>query len=73
MKAGGYWQEVVDEATTRQQRWETTNNKSMWQMVMASTKRAKMAREMVMAMRVLVDKDNKGGTGHGIGNEGGVR
>jgi hypothetical protein len=28
---------------------------------------------MVMAMRVLVDKDGKGGTGHGIGNKGGMQ
>ena len=38
---------------------------------MAVTKRARMARGMVMAMRVLVNKDGKGGTGHGVGDEGG--
>ncbi len=42
-------------------------------MVMAVTKSARMARVMVTAMRVPVDKDGKGGTGHGVGNEGGVR
>jgi hypothetical protein len=32
-----------------------------------------MARAMVMVMRVLVDKEGKGGMVHGVGNEGGVR
>jgi hypothetical protein len=40
---------------------------------MAVTKRARMARVMVTAMRVLVDKDDEGGTGHGVGNEGGMQ
>jgi hypothetical protein len=40
---------------------------------MAVTKRARMARAMVTAMRVQVDKDGKGGTGHGVSNKGGVR
>ncbi len=40
---------------------------------MAVTKRARMARAMVTAMRVPVDKEGEGGMGHGIGNEGGVR
>ena len=40
---------------------------------MAVTKRARMARAMVTAMRVPVDEESKGGTGHGVGNEGGVR
>jgi hypothetical protein len=39
---------------------------------MAVTKRARMARAMVTAMRMPVDKEGKGGTGHGI-NKGGVR
>ncbi len=39
---------------------------------MAVTKRARVARAMVMAMRVPVDKEGKGDTGHGV-NEGGVR
>ncbi len=39
---------------------------------MAVTKRARMARAMVMAMRMPVDKEGKGGTGHGV-DEGGVR
>ena len=42
-------------------------------MVMAVTKRARMARVMVTAMRVPVDKEGKGGTGHGVGNEGDVQ
>ncbi len=49
---------------------------------MAVTKRARMARVMVTAMRVLVDEEGKGGTGHGVdegdggksnGDEGGGR
>ncbi len=72
-KAGGGWQEGVDEATTRPQWRATTYNKSAQQMVMAVTKRARMARAMVMAMRVPVDKDGKGGMGHGVGNEGGMQ
>ncbi len=40
---------------------------------MAVTKRARMARVMVTAMRVPVNKEGKGSTGHGIGNEGGMR
>ncbi len=42
-------------------------------MVMAVMKRARMARAMETAMRVLVDKDGEGGTGHSVGNKGGVR
>ncbi len=38
-------------------------------MVMAVTKRVRMARAMVTAMRVPVDEEGKGGTGHGVGNE----
>jgi hypothetical protein len=69
---GGGWQEGIDEATTRPQWWATTNNKGVRWMVMAVTKRARMARAMVMAMRVPVDKEGEGGMGHGI-EEGGVR
>jgi hypothetical protein len=72
MKTGGGWQEGIDEATTRPQRWATTNDEGMQQMVMAVTKRARMARVMVMAMRVPVDEEGEGGTGHGI-NEGGMQ
>ncbi len=39
---------------------------------MAVTKRASIARVMVMAMRVPVDEEGEGGTGHGV-DEGGVR
>ena len=72
-KMGGGWQEGIDEVTTRPRRWATTNDKSMRRMVMAVTKRARMARAMVTAMRVLVDKDGEGGTGHGVGDDGGQR
>ncbi len=40
---------------------------------MAATKRARMVRAMVTAMRVPVDKEGEGGTGHGVGDKGGVR
>ncbi len=75
-KAGGGWHKGVDEATTRPRRWATTNNKSMRRIVMAVMKRARVARVarvMVMAMRVPVDEEGEGGTGHGVSNEGGVR
>ncbi len=62
----------IDKATTQPQWWATTNNKSMRQMVIA-TKRARMARAMVTAIRVPVDKEGKGGTGHGVGNKGGMQ
>ncbi len=39
---------------------------------MAATKRARVARAMVTAMRVPVNEEGKGSTDHGIGNEGGV-
>jgi hypothetical protein len=71
-KAGSGWQEGVDNATTRPRWWATTNNKSVQRMVMAVTKKARMARAMVTAMRVPVDKEGEGSMGHGIGNEGGV-
>jgi hypothetical protein len=38
-----------------------------------ATKRARMARAMVTAMRVVVDEEGEGGTGHGIGDKGGMR
>ncbi len=72
-KAGGGWQEGVKEATTRPRRRATTYDESMQQMVMAVTKRARMARAMVTAMRGPVDEDGEGGRGHGIGNEGGMQ
>jgi hypothetical protein len=72
-KAGGGWQEGINEATRRPQRWATTYDKSVWRMMMAVTKRARMARVRVTAMRVPVDKDGKGSTGHGVGNKGGMQ
>jgi hypothetical protein len=72
-KAGGGWQEGVNKATTPPRRWAMTNDERVRRMVMAVTKRARMARAMVTAMRVLVDKEGEGGTGHGVGNEGGVQ
>jgi hypothetical protein len=72
-KAGGGWQEGVNKVTSRPQRWETTYNERVRRMVMAVTKRARMERAMVTAMRVPVNEDGKGGMGHGIGNKGGMQ
>ncbi len=66
-------QEGVNEATIQPRWWAKTYKESVQRMVMAVTKRARMARAMVMAMRVPVDEDGEGGTGHGVSNEGGVR
>ncbi len=71
-KTGGGWQEGIDEATTRLRRWATTNNKGVRRMVMEVTKRARMARTMVTAMRVPVDEEGKGGKGHGV-DKGGMQ
>ncbi len=73
MKAGSGWQEGIGEATTRPRWWATTYDKSVQQMVMAVTKRARMARAMMMAMRLPVDKEGKGNMGHGVGDEGGMQ
>ncbi len=40
---------------------------------MAATKRVRMARVMVTAMRVPVDKEGKGDTGHGVYDKGGMQ
>jgi hypothetical protein len=72
-KTGGGWQDGINKATPRPRRCATTNKKGVQWMVMAVTKRARMARAMVMAMRMPVDKEGKGGTGHGISNKGGVQ
>ncbi len=72
-KAGGGWRESVDKATTQPRRWATMNNKSMRRMMMAATKRARVERAMVSAMRVAVDKEGKGDNKKdGVGDEGGV-
>ncbi len=39
---------------------------------MAVTKRARIARAMMMAMRVPVDEEGEGSTGHGV-DEGGMQ
>jgi hypothetical protein len=71
-KAGSGWQESVDKATTRPRQWATTNNESVWQMMMAVTKRARVERAMVMAMMVAVDEEGKGNDKKdGFGNKGG--
>ncbi len=71
-KTGGGWQEGIDEATTRPRRWATTKDEGVRWMVMAVTKRARMARAMETAMRVPVDEEGEGGTGHGV-DKGGMR
>ncbi len=59
---------------TTQPRWRaTTNDKSVWQMMKATTKRARAARAMVMEKRVPGSKEGKGVMGHGISNKGGMR
>ncbi len=72
-KAGGGWQEGVNEGTTRPRWWAMAYDESVRQMVMAVTKRARMTRAMVTAMRAPVNEDGEGGTGHGVGDEGGMR
>jgi hypothetical protein len=73
-KLGGGWQESVDKVTTRPRWWATTNNKSMRQMMMAATKRARVERAMVSTMRVAVDKEGKSNNKKdGVGNKGGVQ
>jgi hypothetical protein len=70
------WQAVAGQRaliTTRPQQRERTNNKSMRRMMTAPTKRARVARAMVMAIKVAGDKEGKGGMGDGISNKGGVQ
>jgi hypothetical protein len=50
------------------------NNDSLRRMMMAATKRARVARAMVMAMRVVDDKEGEGDNEKDDGgNEGGMR
>ncbi len=49
------------------------NNKSMRRLMRVVIKRAKVARAMVTAMRVVGDKEGKGGKGNGIGDKGSVQ
>jgi hypothetical protein len=74
VEAGGGWQESVNEATTRPRWWVMTNDESLRRMVMAATKRARVERAMVMAMRVAGNKEVKvNDKKDGVGNEGGVQ
>jgi hypothetical protein len=59
-KVGGGWQESVDEVITQSQWWVTTNDESVRQMMMAVTKRARVERAMVTAMRVAGKEEGKG-------------
>jgi hypothetical protein len=73
-KAGGGWRESVDEATTRSRRWATTNDESVRRIMMAATKRARVERAVVTAMRVAVNEEGEGDyEKDGVGDEGGVR
>jgi hypothetical protein len=73
-KAGGGWQESANEATTRAQRWARTNDKSVQLMMMAATKRGRVERAMVTAMRVVGKEEGKGNKEEdGVGKKGGVR
>ncbi len=73
-KVGGGWQESIDEVTTQPRRWATTDDKSMRRMMMAATKRARVERAMVTAMRVAVDEEGEGDDEkNGVRNEGGMR
>jgi hypothetical protein len=72
-KAGGGWRESVDEATTRPRQWARMNDESVRRMMMAATKRARVERAMVTAMRVVSNKEGKGNNEKdGVGNKGGV-
>ncbi len=61
-KAGGGWQESVDEAITEPQRWATMNNESIRRMMIAATKRMRVA-------RVMVDGNEGGGQQRGPGRQ----
>jgi hypothetical protein len=56
--------------TTGQQQRATMNDKSMQQMMKAATKRARAARALVMAMRVVGDKEGNGNSSKKDGDEG---
>jgi hypothetical protein len=73
-KAGGGWQESINEATTGPRRWATTNDESVRRMTMAATKRARVDRAMVMEMRVVGDKEGEGDDKKDdVGDKGGVQ
>ncbi len=42
-------------------------------MIRAATKRARAARAMVMAMRVVENTEDRGSKGYGTGNKGGMQ
>jgi hypothetical protein len=58
---------------TRTQQQARTNNKRVWWMMIAKTKKARAARVIVMAMRVPGNKEGKCGKGYGAGDEAGVQ
>ena len=58
-KAGGGWQESIDEAISQPRQWETMNDESVRRMMMAATKWVRVARVMVTAMRVAGNKEGQ--------------
>ncbi len=59
--------------TAQPQRRARTNDKSVHAMMSATTKIARAARAMVTTKRMPGNKEGKGGTGHGVGNESDVQ
>jgi hypothetical protein len=56
--------------TTQPGHWVTTNKESMWRMMRAAMKRARVVRVMVTTMRVARDEEGDGNSGKSNGNEG---
>jgi hypothetical protein len=48
------------------------NDESVWWMMTAATKRVRVARGMVTAMRAAGNKEGEGSMGHCVGNKGGI-
>ncbi len=72
-KAGSGWQESNDKAITQPQRWVMMNHESVRWMMMAATKWVRVARVMVMAMRVAGSKEGQGDEeDNRVNEEGGV-
>jgi hypothetical protein len=73
-KAGGGWRESADEATTRPQRWATTNDESVRRMTMAATKRARVDSAMVTEIRVVGNEEGEGDDEKDdVGDKGGMQ
>jgi hypothetical protein len=59
--------------TTQPQRGARTNNESVWRIMRAATRRERVARAMMMAMRVVGKVKGGGSKGHGVGDKGGMQ